>query len=577
LEEYRLAGKKASEKKPWLVFWGEDLPEEREAECTTYQYLYERNKNCCQDIALRYFGRKITYGELFQQIQKAAGAFRLLHVKKGDIVTICSVMTPETVYMTYALDLLGATANMIDPRTSAEGMREYIEEVDSQVVCTLQAAYPKIQEATKKQAAAHVVVISPDDSLPPVKRFAYRMLNKDQNRYDSNVLMWGDFVRRGGAAKATEGEPYDPERAAIIVHTGGTTGVPKGVMLGDKALNALAMQMQVKRLERRHRMLNIMPPFIAYGFANGVHLPLSYGAEVILIPRFEASKFGALLRKYHTEHVAGVPLHYQMLIRDPKMKDADLSFLISTGCGGDGISLGAEDEVNGFLEEHHSPYKLCKGYGMTEVASTATVSVREINKKGSVGIPLFMTNIGIFKPGTDEELDFNTEGEICISGPNVMLGYYGKPEETAKIKLRHRDGQDWIHSGDIGWMDEEGFVFVSSRIKRLIIRHDGFKVFPSAIENVISRHPDVEVSCAVATKDPDHKQGDLPFVYLQLRKEREASQDNVKTEVAELCTRALAEYAVPLDYEFVEHIPYTPIGKVDYLKLEALRNTQKNK
>jgi len=560
--------------KPWLAFWGDSLPEERETECTTFQYLYERNKDYPFDIALRYFDGKITYGELFQNIQKAARAFRALHVKKGDIITICSVMTPETVYITYALNILGATPNMIDPRTSAEGMRDYIEEVNSDIVCTLPVAYPKIREAIKSLGVRHVIVASPDASLSPVKKGMYRLLNRDRNSYDSNVLMWPDFVRKGSLGEDLKGEPYDPEHAAMIVHTGGTTGDPKGVMLGDKAFNALAMQMQIKRLERKHRMLNIMPPFIAYGFANGVHLPLSYGAEVILIPQFNVSKFGALLNKYRAEHMAGVPLHYQMLIRDLKMKEADLSFLISTGCGGDGISLGAEDEVNRFLEDHQSPYKLCKGYGMTEVASTATVSVREINKRGSVGIPLFMTSIGVFKPGTDEELDFNTEGEICISGPNVMLGYYGKPEETAKIKIRHRDGRDWIHSGDIGWMDEEGFVFISSRIKRLIIRHDGFKVFPSAIENVISRHPDVEVSCAVAAKDPDHKQGDLPFVYLQLRKEQKKSCEKIKSEVAELCTRMLAEYAVPIDYEFVEHIPYTPIGKVDYLKLEALRSAK---
>lgn len=563
--------KRASEMKPWLSFWGESLPKERETACTVYRFLYERNREYPLDIALRYFDGTITYGELFDHIKKTARAFRALGVKKGDIVTICSVMTPETIYMVYALDMIGATPNMIDPRTSVDGMRDYVEEVHSRVVCTLQIAYPKIQKAVKNLGVEHVIVTSPDNSLNALKKGMYRLLNRDDNQYDSNVLMWSDFIKKSTFGMVIE-EPYDREHAAIIVHTGGTTGDPKGVMLGDKALNALAVQMKIKRLERRHRMLNIMPPFIAYGFANGVHLPLSYGAEVILIPQFNVSKFGALLNKYRAEHMAGVPLHYQMLIRDAKMRNADLSFLISTGCGGDAISLGAEDEVNSFLEQHNSPYKLCKGYGMTEVASTATVSVRDINKRGSVGIPLYMTNIGIFKPGTDEELDFNTEGEICISGPNVMLGYYGKPEETARIKIRHRDGQDWIHSGDIGWMDEEGFVFISSRIKRLIIRHDGFKVFPSAIENVISRHPDVEVSCAVATKDPDHKQGDLPFVYLQLRKEREKSFEKVKSEVAELCVHALAEYAVPTGYELVEHIPYTPIGKIDYLKLEALRH-----
>jgi len=569
-----LLKKKASEGRPWLVHWGDSLPEEQEAECTAYHYLYQRNRDYPDDIALRYFDKTVSYGEMFDKIQQTARAFRALGVEKGDIITICSVMIPETVYMFYALDLLGATPNMIDPRTSAYGIREYIEEVDSAIVCALPEVYPKLREAARGLELRHIIITSPAESLPFGKRLLYKLAKKDGNSYEGPVMQWDAFFALGREGEELDSDPYDPEHAVLIVHTGGTTGVPKGVMLGDKALNALALQMRLKRLRRRHRMLNIMPPFIAYGYANGVHLPLGEGAEIILIPQFDVSTFGKLLNKYRAEHTAGVPLHYQMLMRDPNMKGADLSYLISAGCGGDAISLGAEDEVNSFLLEHHAPFKLCKGYGMTEVASTATVSIGDINKRGSVGIPLCMTDIAIFKPGTDEELDYGAEGEICITGPNVMLGYYGHPEETAKIKRRHRDGREWIHSGDIGWMDEEGYVFISSRIKRLIIRHDGFKVFPSAIENVISQHPDIAVSCAVPTKDPDHRQGDLPFVYMQMKGEIQKSRDQIITEVAKLCGHDLAEYAVPLGYEFVDHMPYTAIGKIDYRKLESLRERQ---
>ena len=473
-----------------------------------------------------------------------------------------------------ALDLLGATPNMVDPRMSIQGIKEYIEEVHSEIVCVLHVAYPKIKEAVKGLDVRHVVVSSPADSLPAIKKILYKVANRDGNRYESNVLMWLDFAAKGAAGANFDTNPYDPAHAAVIVHTGGTTGSPKGVMLGDKALNALALQMSRMQFKRKQRMLNIMPPFIAYGYANGVHLPLSEGAEVVLIPQFDASAFGSLLKKYHPEHTAGVTLHYQMLARDSSMKNADLSYLVTAGCGGDAISTGTEDEVNAFLAAHNAPYKISKGYGMTEVASTATVNFRNVNKRGSVGIPLYLTNIGIFKPGTDEELDYNVEGEICISGPNMMLGYYGKPEETEAIKIRHSDGQEWIHTGDIGWMDEEGYLFICSRIKRLIIRHDGFKVFPSAIENVISQHPDIAVSCAVPTKDPDREQGELPFVYLQRKEGGGKSQEEIKKEVAALCKQNLAEYAVPLEYAFIENMPYTAIGKIDYLKLEQIRRTK---
>ncbi len=419
-----------------------------------------------------------------------------------------------------------------------------------------------------------MIVSSPADSLPTAKKILYRLSKRDSNRYDANTLMWPDFLAKGLAGEDLDSSFYDPGHVAVIVHTGGTTGSPKGVMLNDKAYNAVALQTGVKRFKRRQRMLNIMPPFIAYGYANGIHLPLSEGAEVILIPQFDPKEFGALLNKYRPEHVAGVPLHYQMLIKDPKIQKADLSYLVSTGCGGDAISVGAEEEVNDFLLKHNSPYKLCKGYGMTEVASTATVNVGKHNKKGSAGIPLYLTNIGIFKPGTDEELDFNTEGEICISGPNVMIGYYEQAEETAKVKKRHSDGKDWIHTGDIGWMDEEGFIFITNRIKRLIVRHDGFKVFPSAIENVISKHSDVETVCAVAGRDPDHVQGSLPVVYLKIKENREKHQKKIVEEIKLMCKNDLPEYAVPIGYEVIDKMPYTPIGKIDFLSLEAMHVKQ---
>ena len=566
--------KKPTEAKPWLAFWGSDLPEAAAIERNLYCYIYERNKNHLQDIALRYFDKTISYKEMFEKIQQTARAFERIGVKKGDIITVCSVMTPETVYMFYALDLLGATTNMIDPRTSAQGIRSYIKEVNSTIVCTLDAAYPKIQEAVEELSVKHVIVVSPADSLPIAKKVFYRIARRDRNHYASNTLMWSDFIAKGSTGADLDSSGYDPDHIAVIVHTGGTTGTPKGVMLGDKAYNAVALQTGINRFKRKQRMLNIMPPFIAYGYANGVHLPLSEGAEVILIPQFDPNQFGRLLNRYHPEHVAGVPLHYQVLINDPRLEKADLSYLVTAGCGGDAISIGAEEEVNEFLMKHNSPYKLCKGYGMTEVASTATASIGNINKTGSAGNPLYMTNIGVFKPDTDEELDYYTEGEICISGPNVMMGYYGQPAETAKVKRRHGDGQDWIHTGDIGWMDEEGFVYITNRIKRLIIRHDGFKVFPSVIENVISKHSAVETVCAVAKKDPDHVQGNLPVVHLKIKESRAKDQKGIIEEIKLMCKDELPEYAVPTGYEVMGEMPYTPIGKIDFLSLEAMHVNQ---
>ena len=559
---------KPSEIKPWMSFWGTDFPDEKECACSVYEFLYQRNKDYLDQPALRYVDRRITFGELFENIQATAKAFYQAGIRAGDIVTICSVMTPETIYAFYALDILGAAVNLADPRTSPRGLHGYIHEVKSTVVVSLSVAYDKIAEAVKDTAVQKVVVNSPADSLPAFKKFAYKCFKKDKPALVANAVTWGDFIAGGKDAQPVQPVPYDPAHAILIVHTGGTTGNPKSVMLGDRGLNALAVQMGLKRFpERGHRFLNIMPPFIAYGYGCGTHTPLCHGAEVILIPQFDPKEFGKLIKKYHPNHTAGVPLHYQGLIGDKTAEGLDLSFLKTTGAGGDAISLQAEEDVNAFLKEHHAPYKLSKGYGMTEVSAGISANVNEMNRRGSVGLPLCYTTVGIFKPDTDEELGFNEEGEICVYSPCRMLGYYEMPEETAKVMWQHSDGKMWVHTGDIGKIDEDGFLFVVNRVKRMIIRHDGFKVFPFAIENVISAVDGVQSACAVAVRDRDHQQGNLPFVFV-VAKDPEADTAELEARIRAVCQDELAEYIQPVGYCFLKDLPYTGIGKVDYLSLQ---------
>ena len=250
------------------------------------------------------------------------------------------------------------------------------------------------------------------------------------------------------------------------------------------------------------------------------------------------------------------------------MKKKDLSFVLNLACGGDAISLGAERAVNEFLSSHGAPYGLAKGYGMTEVCSAATAAAGTHNKLGSVGLPLPSTVVSIFEPGTETELPIGERGEICISGPSMMQGYYKKPDETAIVMRRHADGRVWIHSGDIGYMDEEGYVFLDSRIKRMIIRHDGFKIFPSMIENVISTHPAVANCSVVGCADKDHVQGRLPLAYVVLNSDCQKKKRQIVRELRAMCADELPEYVLPVGYKFIDKLPLTPVGKVDYLELE---------
>ena len=560
----------ASQAKPWLKYYDQKFIDQTLPALSAFEYVCQRSKNHLNDTALEYYGRKFTYADLIVNVKKTAAALRGAGVKKGDIITVVSIMTPEIIALFYAADMMGATLNLVDPRYSVEGIREYIEEVDSHLLVCLNVVYERCRQAAKRTNVEKVIVLSPADSLPPVMAVGYKLTTPDKNKYASNVIRWKQFIK-GGEGQSTAAEPYDPDHACVVVHPGGTTGSPKGVMLTDDCFNGIALQFQAypKLFHRGQKLMNVMPPFIAYGFACGIHLPLVLGFTVIIIPNLDPAKLGSLVLKHKPEHMFGVPTHYQQLAADPKLRDKDLSFIINYAAGGDSLSRGAEQTVNDFLAAHGARYPIAKGYGMTEVSSAATVAAGLDNKPGSVGIPMVNTIIAAFEPGTDQELPIGQRGELCISGPCLMKGYYNKPEETAILLRRHPDGRVWAHTGDMGYLDEDGFVFLDSRIKRMIIRHDGFKVFPSMIENVVSRHPAVHQCSVVGCTDKDHVQGRLPFVYIVLKADTTAKKKQVIRELERMCAEELPEYVQPVAYKFISSMPMTPVGKVDYRQLEA--------
>ena len=561
----------ASQAKPWLKYYDQKFIDQTLPALSAFEYVCQRSKNHLNDTALEYYGRKFTYADLIVNVKKTAAALRGAGVKKGDIVTVVSIMTPEIIALFYAADMIGATLNLVDPRYSVEGIREYIEEVDSHLLVCLNVVYERCRQAAKRTNVEKVIVLSPADSLPPVMAVGYKLTTPDKNKYASNVIRWKQFIK-GGEGQSTAAEPYDPDHACVVVHTGGTTGSPKGVMLTDDCFNGIALQFQAypKLFHRGQKLMNVMPPFIAYGYACGVHLPLVLGFMVIIIPNLDPAKLGSLVLKYKPEHMFGVPAHYQQLAADPKLRDKDLSFILNYAAGGDSLSLGAEQTVNQFLKAHGVEYPLAKGYGMTEVSSAATIAAGNVTKPGSVGIPMVNTVVSIFEPGTETELPIGQRGEICICTPTAMKGYYNKPEETAYLLRRHADGQLWAHTGDIGSMDEDGFVYLDARIKRIIIRHDGFKVFPSMIENVISRHPAVQQCCVVGCADTDHTQGRLPFVFVVLDPAATGKKRQILRELRQLCREELPEYVQPAAsaYKVIPEMPMTPAGKADYRKLE---------
>lgn len=558
--------------KPWLKYYSDEAIHTSLPKMSAYQYLCDCNKDHLDSPALEYFHKTFSFRQLFQNIDRLASCFRAVGVKEGDTVVICSANTPETVYMFYALNKIGAISNMVDPRTSPAGIASYIQESHTSVVVVLDVAYSKIASITS--SLEKVIVLSPVESLFLLYKTAYQLKNPLHIVYSQKVISYQTFLSMFHSSPLPPC-PYIPNRCCVIEHTGGTTGTPKSVMLSNENINAVAIQSVLTGIDmkREHTWLDIMPPFIAYGIGMGLHLPLIIGMKVILIPSFDAAKFDYLIAKHRPIHMVGVPSYWETIINSKKLKHADLSYMIAPTVGGDSMDTTLEKRSNQFLQEHNCMSKIVKGYGMTEVCGGVAGTVPQKNPIGSVGIPFVMCNISIFDPFTNHELSYNQMGEICIFGPNIMLGYQNNPAATNQLIRIHPDGRKWLHTGDIGYMDTDGALFVANRIKRIIIRYDGFKIFPSLIEQTACKHPSVSSACAVGLPDPSHLQGSLPVVFFTIRGNIDA--EKLISELKSLCKTDLPEYAQPLDFIPIKALPLTPIGKIDYQLLEKTARERK--
>lgn len=571
MEEKKLTGYPSIDK-PWLKYYSEEAIRAPLPECTIYDYLWQSNNHNLSRTALIYFGRKISYQKLFDEINRAAGAFSALGIQAGDVVVIAAVTVPEIVYSLYALNRIGAISNFVDPRTSADGIRAYIKESNARFSITLEPLCGKILQAATGTDMQQIITISPADSLPAIKRFLLKtsaLLKSGNVNHDRNVLKWSTIMRTYDTPKVIP-PPYKGGNCSVIVHTGGTTGTPKGVMLSDDNLNAMVLNAKASEggYESGNRFLNIMPPFIAYGLVNGIHMILSCGMENVLIPQFDPNGFDKLILKYKPTHILGVPTHYSQLFKSKLLQNADLSFLKIAGVGGDQLSVDTEKQIETYLQDHQAHIPVATGYGMTEVSAAACGYHRNAHRTGSVGIPFLNTTIRIVNPETLSELPYGEQGEILISTPAAMLQYDNNPAETNRTIISLPNGSRWVRSGDIGHMDVDGFLYIDGRIKRIIIRHDGFKVFPAQIENVIAMHPAVLACCAVGRNDSSYSQGREPIVFVRLQ--GSCDKAGTKLELYELCKRQLPEYALPVEIRIINSIPQTAIGKIDYAELERM-------
>lgn len=555
--------------KPWLKYYSEEAIHDPLPDSSIFEYLWENNKTHPTDIAIFYLGKKITYRELFEKIDQAAIGFQTLNVRPGDIVTVALPCIPEAIYVVYALNKIGAVANMIHPLAGEQELLNYLNEVESTVAVLFDGTYRLLENSLHRTSVEKAIIISAGESLPFGLKQLYSLKNKKPDLAGKNhYLYWNSFLK-AGEGKTLAPFKRDPRELAVISHTGGTTGEPKGVMISDRNANAVVWQiLNTIENERQQRMLVQLPPFINYSLVNGAFEPLAGGVTVYLVPDYQPKKIGYYLKKYKPNHINSIPQYLEAMLQDPTIQNMDLSFLLTLVSGGDGMSAETEERLNALLLSRGAK-RVAKGYGMTEVVSSATFTFDRCNEAGSIGIPLVKVNCKIVDPDTNQELTYGEVGEVCFAGDTIMLGYYKNQQATDELIEVDNHGIRWIHTGDLGYITNDGLIFLSGRMKRIIAitGKDGVptKLFPDRIEKAAYKHSSVRLCCAIGV--PDTARNYYPKLYVVL-KDALRNQEIVSEELLALCQKELPEYMIPEEIEYCDDLPRTERGKIDYRALE---------
>ena len=555
--------------KPWLKYYSDTTISASLPENSIYEYMYNQNKDYPNDIALVYFQRKISYGEFFEKIDNCARALIALGVKEREIVTIALPSIPEALYLVYALNKIGAVANMIHPLAGERELVNYLREVDTRVAFLFDGSYRLLQNAMEETGVETAVIVSAAESLTFGIKQLYKLKNRGLRLQGSMLVNWDSFLKKGKGTQL-KSFPKDPNSLALISHTGGTTGDPKGVMCSDYQINAQVWQItETIPHNRQEHMLVVLPPFVNYSLVNGMFEPLAMGHKVILIPDYKPERFGEYIKRYRPNHMNTIPAYLEAALKIKDFSKVDCSCLEYVYYGGEALSPETEEQVNQLFLSCGAKKRIGKGLGATELISAATKTTDRTNAAGSVGIPMVKVNCKIVEPETTVELSYYQEGEICFSGPTVMMGYYNNKDATDAVVKRHEDGERWLHTGDIGYMTEEGVLYVTGRIKRIIMTKgkDGqvTKLFPDRIERVLSKHPAVQLCCVVGVPDPTRI--NYPKAVVELLPSEKPSEQ-LEKEIISFCTSQLPEYQIPEQIAFVDSLPRTPRGKVDYRAVE---------
>lgn len=554
---------------PWKKYYTDDELNIKIKNISLYKQVVESSIKYPNYTAYEYFGKKVKYKKFIRQIDKCSYALKKYNVNKGDIITICLPNVPEALILFYALNKIGAIANMVHPLSAEEEIKLSLNSTRSKYLFAIDMCYSKINNIIDGTKVKKVVYIKASDSLKlPLKvGYYFKNLNKyehyklNEKNTNWNLFMLNRLLVNKNKIKFKKNGKNTP---AIILHIGGTSGIPKNVVLQNRAfiLGAKQEETVLKKLNPGDSCLGIMPNFHGFGISVLMHTPLTLGCYTILVPQIDSKKFDILLKKTKPTCILGVPTLFEALTNSNNVKHLDLSFMKYIVSGGDILQKGLEDKINTYLKEHNTNIEVTQGYGMTEALAAVTLAHDRINKSGSIGIPLPGNYIKIINPSTREILPYNNIGEICIHTKALMLGYLNNEKETNEVLQMHEDGYVWLHTGDLGLMDEDGFIFYKGRIKRMIIS-SGYNIYPNHIEDIIESHPAV-LQCTVVGMPHPYKK-EVPKAYIVLKPGFHGLF--IKTEIKEYCKKNLEYHMVPYKFVYRNNLPKTKLGKVDFKRL----------
>ena len=570
--------KKKTEEGPWLAYYSREERSIKFTNKSIYDYMRECVGNDKDYIALNYFENRISYSELFTNINVCARALREYGVKEGDIVTICMPNMPEAIYAFYAINKIGAVADIIHPLASPEQVKFYLKESKSRFLFLVDFDYDKFKDVLPQTLVYKTILVSPKESMPFGLSLGYAITRgiktKKPKLSNTDYMTWKEFMLNGVSNKKEFHAKMKRDDLALILHSGGTTGTPKGIMISNYNFNAIAQQSGVNVIDVRptDKIVTILPIFHGFGLGICVHTPLCLRVETILMPEYEPNRFYNIWKNDKPNVILGVPTLWEGMMSNKKFDNVDMSQLKYIVSGGDYLTIPAENRINTFLHQHGAKVNIAKGYGMTESVAATAYTFPGTNEPGSIGIPMVGNTYKICNPETHEELPLGEEGEICVNGPTIMMGYLNNPEETDKVIKKHKDGKKWLHTGDIGYISANGIVYYTQRLKRMIIV-SGFNVYPSVIETAISRHEAVSKVCVIGI--PHQYKMHVPKAFIVLKNGYKPSS-KIKREIKDLCKKELDVYSQPKDFEFRDELPKTLYNKIDYKYLEKEEESKRN-